>query len=517
MTRPVPAAEINALRADLDAGKHASVLARAIELCEAADLPGRATLQLLISNAYGILGEPVKALAAARDAMGVAQSLADPALEGEALLMASASHQAVEEHGKALELLGAAENIAEQVGNTHLLHKILRRMGVSCSLLGRHDAAQEYLQRSVNIFPVDAPRPEWLTASMSMLNARARRTNAAVKIDAAAYVQFLPMIDDWRALSQEADRLNCTRIAALAECNRGIVLASAHRYEEAISVQHDAQARFHALGMRSHEGEAWNTLGSVYNKLQRFVDARDAYRHAITFLEGTSPRSLSDAWDGLAVAHEGLDQPREALAAIKKAREFDLRMMDSEAVANAERLERRSEMARITRELTRLAHEDALTGLTNRRGLEVVLTDDFARGFKEKPGALMMIDADHFKTVNDRFGHGVGDMVLRALAELIRKCSRGNDLAVRWGGEEFILWLPNTGPEQAAQIAERLRELIAMHAWNAIRSELNVTASIGVAYSHEATVDSAQTLIDAADRRLYAAKEQGRNRAVGEG
>jgi len=124
---------------------------------------------------------------------------------------------------------------------------------------------------------------------------------------------------------------------------------------------------------------------------------------------------------------------------------------------------------------------------------------------------LVLIDIDHFKTVNDTYGHQAGDRVLAGLAELVRQHVRGQDLLGRWGGEEFLLVCRDTGQTQALAIAEKLRALVAGHDFHGLR----ITASFGVAaMDTERPLDQ---LFAAADAALYRAKSEGRNRVVAEG
>jgi diguanylate cyclase (GGDEF)-like protein len=165
-----------------------------------------------------------------------------------------------------------------------------------------------------------------------------------------------------------------------------------------------------------------------------------------------------------------------------------------------------------SKELVQLATTDALTGAYNRKGLEEVLQqalDDWRE--HRHPLGLVLIDIDHFKTVNDTYGHQAGDRVLSRLAELVRNHVRGQDLLGRWGGEEFLLVCRDTGLAQALAIAEKLRALVAD---NDFGNGLRVTASFGVAaMDSERPLDQ---LFTAADTALYRAKAAGRNRVVAE-
>ena len=163
-----------------------------------------------------------------------------------------------------------------------------------------------------------------------------------------------------------------------------------------------------------------------------------------------------------------------------------------------------------------LAVTDALTGLNNRRYLDnhlnVLFNRSMARG---KPLSVLITDIDRFKQVNDTYGHDAGDEVLKEFANRIRSTVRGADLACRYGGEEFVVVMPDTSPEVAAAVAERLRASIEDNGFTlkSAGEELKVTASFGIA-SRQSSVLTPDQLMKQADLALYEAKNTGRNRVV---
>jgi diguanylate cyclase (GGDEF)-like protein len=170
--------------------------------------------------------------------------------------------------------------------------------------------------------------------------------------------------------------------------------------------------------------------------------------------------------------------------------------------------------ARLHRIVERQALVDSLTGLANRRSLEETLRAELARaGRFNDEVCLVLADLDDFKQVNDRYGHPVGDEVLKEFAQALRQTVRESDVAARWGGEEFALVLPGTDAAGGARLAERARTMIESQVVQAPDgTKLNVTASFGVAAfpeSHELG-----ELVAAADSALYAAKREGKNRVV---
>lgn len=160
------------------------------------------------------------------------------------------------------------------------------------------------------------------------------------------------------------------------------------------------------------------------------------------------------------------------------------------------------------------AHIDPLTGIANRRRLEQEARDEVERARRfNRPLSLMIMDLDHFKGVNDRYGHPFGDKVLRTLADLGRANLRQTDLFARVGGEEFVVLMPETTAEAAAQLGERLRGLLAATPVIDGEHAVTVTVSVGIA-AHGQDAPTMEALMAMADKALYEAKAQGRDRVV---
>ena len=163
----------------------------------------------------------------------------------------------------------------------------------------------------------------------------------------------------------------------------------------------------------------------------------------------------------------------------------------------------------------KLSVTDGLTGISNRPNMEHALSSEFERSMRYgTPLSVVLLDVDHFKGVNDTYGHQKGDEILVAIASLLKKFCRANDIAARYGGEEFLMILPQSNAQGAFKIAERVREEMMRLNFTGNESNFSVTTSCGVAELDRDHMKDADQLISAADHALYEAKNGGRNKTI---
>ncbi len=173
--------------------------------------------------------------------------------------------------------------------------------------------------------------------------------------------------------------------------------------------------------------------------------------------------------------------------------------------------QRNRELEAMLERVELLAITDHLTELFNRRRFELIAEKEFNRTLRYRsPLACLMVDIDFFKRVNDEFGHKTGDLVLREIAQIIKSQTREVDTPARWGGEEFVVLLPETEKEPAVRPAQRILHATAQHQFPGM-SGRQVTVSIGVAAAPADSIDTVQKLINASDIAMYEAKKKGRN------
>ena len=164
-------------------------------------------------------------------------------------------------------------------------------------------------------------------------------------------------------------------------------------------------------------------------------------------------------------------------------------------------------------EIYRMMITDGLTGIANRRKLDEAMENEFLRAKRYgRPLSIAILDADHFKKVNDTHGHIVGDFVLKKLATLFQQNIRREELLGRYGGEEFVVVMPEVDSSGAFQLAEKLRKTVEGTVFKSGEAELPVTISVGVATL--GAEESVKAFLDTADQALYKSKEDGRNRVT---
>ncbi len=173
--------------------------------------------------------------------------------------------------------------------------------------------------------------------------------------------------------------------------------------------------------------------------------------------------------------------------------------------------QKNDELEEMLTKVETLSNTDPLTGLFNRRRFDDILRLEFNKAMRYKsPLSCIMIDIDHFKAVNDTYGHTVGDVVIKDVAEIIKRSVRDVDTACRWGGDEFIVLTPMTTNANAELSAQRILKSVSDRVFKGVNN--NVTVSIGIADVSRADVDTVSKLIHAADTTLFEAKMKGRNR-----
>lgn len=327
--------------------------------------------------------------------------------------------------------------------------------------------------------------------------------------------------------------------AAIGHAQAGDVKRAEQRFEAALQA---LEGRFDPF-----EDEIRSQFGDFLMGEERFAEALTQYQRALERARKTEKSAgIAEMQERTARALAALGRFEEAYRALSdhlSAKEriegessslmLRLQLLELEATVSEEHelnvvarqamLEANRELRERTRHLEDLSSTDDLTGLYNRRHFRARLEEEEARAAEEGHDlVLMLVDVDHFKSVNDRFSHSVGDKVLVEFATLLRGALRGSDVVARWGGEEFAVLLPGFTREAAGQVAERMRRTVESHPWESFGGGLTLTVSIGVAALAELVPSATapggawrlEALLELADARLYEAKRLGRNRVI---
>jgi two-component system cell cycle response regulator len=249
---------------------------------------------------------------------------------------------------------------------------------------------------------------------------------------------------------------------------------------------------------------------SVFYARLRELWAREGIRVQVRSVIAL-PFELDKEQSGVFLLRRSVDQPELVVADV----EFATAVVNGalRAICRAREVE---ETIAANEALDALAHTDPLTDLLNRRALASQLQNEIERVRRyDAPLSVLMLDLDHFKTVNDTYGHLVGDSVLAEFGRVLQRGTRTVDIVARYGGEEFVVALPETNYEGAMAYAERLRERIEAHPFRSASAQpVSLTASIGIATFPAPGVDGFETLLASADAALYRAKQDGRNRVA---
>ncbi|MGN6830685.1 GGDEF domain-containing protein [Paucibacter sp. M5-1] len=520
-------------------------LSIALLQCPASHQRGRARVLAQLAHDYPRLGNLQASVRCASEAVALAEHLGDTAVQADALTSLSFVYAQLLMGRDALECglraLACARSSADSVREAWALNRI----GVAYSSLDNPAQACDTTAQALEIALTQGNSE----LSFSCLNNLAyfwlsRRTEAHRRQDAEALAlartQARKLSEQATAQARASDSHFQVAVAVsnLVEALLGCEEYSAARplldEFEALARQHGYLAlKLQATVQRALILKANGQIDAALRQLQTLMDSqRDRlppkllrgliyslyethkacgdYRAALDHLERHTELERQTARDTMALQTEVMlirQEVEQAHARAEHAMQDVQRERKRARELERDQLRLRDQAAA----LDRAAHEDVLTGLHNRRHAEFALPL-LIEGARQagKPISLAMLDVDHFKQVNDDFGHGVGDRVLQQLAQLLRQKVRSADLLARVGGEEFVIALVGTQPDRALEICERLRQAVADYPWGQVVPGLRVRVSIGLAAGEPPA--EARLLQERSDRALYAAKRGGRDR-----
>jgi diguanylate cyclase (GGDEF)-like protein len=497
----------------LDAGATSEALSIASLALANANERDAAILLCMQANALVIRGEPFHGLKMADAGHRHAVRLNQPLIVAEAKQSLAFALQALDKHALAIDLVTECEHIATEHADSELLARSWRALGISMSVLGRHEVAIDYLKRSLELLQKNAyAQTRVLHAHYSLLNAQSR----ALSADTSDHMsdRFAKLHDEWEDFTTEVAMENNARLHAMALGNAAIAARRAGRKIRALEQFQLALALQTRMQLHAHCAMTECHMGAVLSELGSNDDALAAYARGIALFQEGNPRSFSTALEEYSVLLENSGRTADALQALRRSRAIEKGLGDQAGHAAVSRIERDNEIATLSTQWLRLAEEDSLTGLPNRRAFDHRLAESIANASPENEFALAFLDIDFFKRINDSFGHEIGDRVLREVAIVICRELPATAFAARIGGEEFAVLFTTGNVDVAWVQTQSLITAIRAVDWTQISQQLSVTASAGFVAFTELTLPlSSSDLMRCADERLYRAKRDGRDRA----
>ncbi|GIE36740.1 hypothetical protein Ait01nite_097850 [Actinoplanes italicus] len=497
------------------------------------DAAGEAAALRSLATQLMRVGRQEEAISACRTAVVILEGLDDRIGLCEVLTLQAMPLIELGMHDEALGVLAVARDIAQELGNRELLYWVHNRTGVVRGSMGDRELSTESLMLALDMAEGMNAEARFCILNNVSDNAvyevtrlRGRGENDAaerVLTGALGYVaEALRLARDARHPFREAISLdNYGMLLALAgdldgaaqliEDSRLIAVRAGYSTLESAALQHQARVRLmrgehseaieglrlaldraHTAGEKPMAMEISRELSEAHERIGDFVAALAYYRD-FHDLERELHNQVAAARARMAAHHFELDNVR--LEAENARLEAELHRARSAELAADNLLWQRQ------------ATEDALTGLPNRRSVDDRLPKLVAAG---GPVCVAVADVDFFKRVNDRYGHFIGDEVLRRIAAILLERAGETDLVARFGGEEFLIALHGSGIDDARAQCELLRAAVAAYPWESIEPGLTVTLSFGLA--EVAGPASLPDALGRADQRLYDAKRGGRNR-----
>ena len=480
------------------------------------DIPGEAqALYCLGRNLFSIADYPA-VFETQNDALALFRGIGDGEGEARVLNLLGITHRQLSDYGRALEMYEQALRGFRAADDRKWQAKVLSNIGNVEIQLGNHSAALELFDQALElrreIGDDEGAGFDLNNAAFGHIQKALQHKSSGDAMSAQAETETaLKLLDRSLGIARQ---FGCKRLEAFCLQTMGEAYQAMSRPEVALGMAD----QFLALARESNDKwiEAYGVscIGELKTQLGERAEGVALLRTALASFEQLGSRDeCARVLRILSAAHESAGNLTDALACLRRAGDIEQRLKseDTERRARALAARRRLDQAGLeTDRYKRLAMEDSLTGLANRRSLD----DRLASMMREAHtrGSVLTValaDVDHFKGINDRFSHAVGDEVLRCVGEILRAHCRLGDLAGRFGGEEFMLAFRGLDMRSAADICERIRRAAEGWDWQSIHPQLRVTLSIGLATS--TSFNEPQGLLDAADHWLYEAKHHGRN------
>ncbi|MFK7603014.1 diguanylate cyclase [Deinococcus sp. SM5_A1] len=503
---------------------------------ELADQEGLRNSLNALGTAKARQGRPVEALELFLQVRQLSVALGDVKSEIRALNSIGAVYGIMGDHPNAVHYLLLVLGLGRQHGLPLMERYALSNLSMAYNEMGRHHDALEAAIASLKV-QVEDSLPALEAATLQ----NAGQAHFGLRQFLEARAMYLKASELLERSGDQSDLAGIDLFLGQLAQQRGKLDEARHLFERGATIYQKIGDDYGQVTVLLHLGELLGTTGQMDDAVSALIRARSLaeagqIRNELCKIDLALSRLYRDSGrphEALAHLEQHLQLNSELFNAASDQRlqslrvQFELEQAERERQAaqrqNAELMELNARLeatncdltaaqtrtAELMARLEQHANEDALTGLPNRRAFDAAL----ARVSPSQQISVVLCDIDHFKIVNDRFSHLVGDEVLRHVAALLRGQLHRGDLLARYGGEEFVLLLARASEAATLELCEDLRRATENHDWSAVRPGLSLTISLGaaVAQLNPATL-AVQDVMQTADDALYAAKNAGRNR-----
>jgi diguanylate cyclase (GGDEF)-like protein len=477
-----------------DAGKYDTALQqslRALEMLDE-DRGGKTKTKILIIEVMGNIswtyrsyGDYVVAAEYAMKALKLAQEIGDRQHESGMLNILSVIYAESNDLHAALEIGQKVQQCCRELGNVRGESLALNNLAMTYLELGNGEEALKACQESLRIARENGIDRVALTVLSTMGEIYLgihEYTNAKEYL-----LQALSLAREHKA---SPDEIEC-------QLNLGKVYHFQQNDEDALTVLENALSLSRASNDRRGEFQCHQLLSEVYEKRGQLGDALEHYKQFHTFKETVFNENTVKRLAGLQVIHQVETAKRDA--EIQYLKNIELKREIEERRSAQETLEK-------------LASLDPLTGVLNRREFFLLGEREVQHAVQSgRSLAVLLFDIDHFKQINDSYGHAIGDQFLIHATKALSESLRQGEIIGRYGGDEFVVLLPGNNRFQGKQIAERLRKTIASQIIVTPKGDLSITLSLGIADISQSNNSTLETTLALADQALYTAKRAGRN------
>lgn len=509
-------------------------------------------LYMCLVNYQSRAGEISEAMQTAEKAIDIGEELNNNVLMADAYVSRCGMRSLIGENDFALQDCVKAEHLYREEELVDGAEGLIFDIGIIYRRLGFLERAEKYLNRAQEIAERDKLRFGQIQVYLQQGFLEEQRNNldkAIAKYQAAMEVarkdgiqsELVPIrialaggynlqgkyskaIQQLELAQEAREKLGNINYDGMAAMQYGIALSNIEQAQQAEEFFHEAERQMLRDNNRRYLAILYEAWAKSYEREGNNMQALDKYQKFME-LQKDLDRQRSDQQtqvlrfeydsERTEMENEQLQKEQklkdEQLESLEKARQWQVLAIVLGGLLTLVLIWFSMRQVANSRRFKQLAYTDSLTGLANRRQIERALKRAMESANEtQKPLSILMYDIDHFKVINDRHGHSVGDVVLTNLSNFSQELLRDNDVLGRTGGEEFLAILPNANIDQAIQVAKRLQREVDLKQYTDIESDLNATISVGVTEFKPG--ENMDQLLHRVDEALYQAKEHGRNR-----